>query len=193
MQVRQIFRWQQVATFGYENSEMESRVGCAVFVVSVHQNIAWPFSWDILHAVCIPNIADCGSERAISLLRLMSGIFTHMSLAHFYSKLTFRMLQHLKNVVIDFSYADSLWSMLNCLQVRSPQHLCITSKYLINFCLLLACHLDFISYGVKWGIENNLNADPKDVETAFTCSKCGFVLHSHNHVCLYLEYSKVIS
>ncbi len=32
----------------------EEESGMCGFVVSVHQNIAWPFSRDILHAVCIP-------------------------------------------------------------------------------------------------------------------------------------------
>ena len=42
---RDIWLWKQWA---------EEQSGLCGFVVSVHQNIAWPFSWDILHAVCIP-------------------------------------------------------------------------------------------------------------------------------------------
>lgn len=55
----------------------EEQSGPCGFVVSVHQNIAWPFSWDILHVVCIPlTFSDCRRKRSVSLLRLMFGIYT---------------------------------------------------------------------------------------------------------------------
>lgn len=38
----------------YKISRQRSSVGLCGFVVSVHQNIAWPFSWEILHAACMP-------------------------------------------------------------------------------------------------------------------------------------------
>lgn len=99
MQVRQIFKCHQVGAFGYANRELRSRGGLCGLAVSVHQNIAWPFSRDLLHAVCIPlTFQTVGGD-----LSLIFGIYSHP--LRFLFHVGCEMLQHvhhLKHVWIVF-------------------------------------------------------------------------------------------
>lgn len=122
MQQRQIFKWHQVATFGYENGERRAVWFCCKCASKYCMTFQLRYFACSLHSF---NISGRGMVESVSLLRLMCGICTHLRWLLFYARHEMWQYVHpLKHVIV----AVFIWSPCGLrhsdYRPHSPKSLC---------------------------------------------------------------------